>query len=146
MKCEEVMTKDPKCCVPDDTAARVAKLMKTEDVGAIPVCEDRHGKKLIGIVTDRDLVVHVLSEGRDPNKVTVQDVMTRQPSTCRASDDLDKALDAMQVYQVRRIPVVADGSLLIGIIAQADIATRMRQPQKAGQVVEGISRRTGHAA
>lgn len=140
------MTKEPICCVPDDTAARVAKLMKTEDVGAIPVCEDRHGKKLIGIVTDRDLVVNVLSEGRDPNKVKVHDVMTRQPSTCRASDDLEKALDTMQSHQVRRIPVISDGSLLIGIIAQADIATRMHQPQRTAQVVERISKRSGHAA
>lgn len=140
MKCEELMTKNPICCVPDDTVARVAKLMKTEDVGAIPVCEDRHGKRLIGIVTDRDLVVHVLSEGRDPTKTRIQDVMTRQPATCHPGDELQKALDGMQSHQVRRIPVVDDHSLLLGIIAQADVATKLHQPQKTGQIVEGISK------
>jgi CBS domain-containing protein len=71
MLCEEVMTGNPKCCVPSDTVARAAKLMKTADIGAVPVCEDRHGKKLVGIVTDRDLVINVLAEGRDPNSTKV---------------------------------------------------------------------------
>lgn len=145
MKCEEVMTRNPRCCVPDDTAARIAKFMKTENIGAVPVCDDRHGNKLLGIVTDRDLVMHVLADGRDPNTVKVRDIMTRQPWTCHADEDLQKALDTMEHMQVRRVPVVDQQDHLIGIIAQADVATRLHQPQKTGQVVESISRPNARA-
>ena len=141
MRCEEVMTKDPKCCVPGDSVARAAKLMKTEDVGSIPVCEDRHSHKLIGILTDRDLVLQVVAEGRDANNVKTQDVMTAQPVTCRTTDDFETAVEAMQRHQVRRIPVVDGQGQLVGIIAQADIATRSHQPHKTAQVVERISKK-----
>ena len=145
MKCKEVMTTDPKCCVPTDSVTRVAKLMKTEDIGSLPVCEDRHSHKLIGIITDRDLVVHVLAEGRSPNNTTVQDVMTRQSTICHADDDLEAAIQAMERNQVRRLPVLDREEHMIGIIAQADIATRLHQPQKTAEVLERISQRTIHA-
>jgi CBS domain-containing protein len=106
MMCGDVMTKDPACCVPTDSAARVAKVMKTQDVGSIPVCESRNSRKLVGIITDRDLALHVVAEGRDANSTNVQDVMTREPFTCHPDEDLQSALNAMQRYQVRRIPIV----------------------------------------
>src|SRR5262245_968816 len=109
MNCADVMTKDPACCAPSDTASRVAKIMKTEDVGSIPVCESRQNRKLVGIVTDRDLAIHVVAEGRDPNSTLVQDVMTKDPVTCSPQDDIQKVLDAMQSHKVRRIPVVDRG-------------------------------------
>ena len=140
MKCKDVMTKAPTCCVPTDSVNRVAKVMKTEDVGSLPVCESRENRKLVGIVTDRDLALHVVAEGRDANTTRVQDVMTRDPFTCQPEDDLQDALDAMQTRQVRRIPVVDRGGQLIGIIAQADIATRAGKPEKTAETVEGISK------
>ena len=82
MRCKEIGTNSPKCCVPSDTVARAAKLMKIGDVGAVPVCKDRQDRKLVGIVTDRDLVVNIMAEGRDPNTTMVQDVMTREPFAC----------------------------------------------------------------
>jgi len=100
------MTKDPACCVPTDSVARVAKVMKTQDVGSIPVCERQNSRKLVGIITDRDLALHVVAEGRDANSTNVQDVMTREPFTCHPDEDLQSALNAMQLYQVRRIPIV----------------------------------------
>src|SRR5205814_1220818 len=121
-RCREVMTGAPVCCLSTDTAARVAKFMKTENIGSVPICEDRQNKKLVGIVTDRDLALYIVAEGRDANGTKVQDVMTRQPVTCRAEDDLQKALDAMEKHQVRRVPVVDDDGQLIGIISQADVA------------------------
>ena len=139
-KCREVMTGLPVCCVPTDTAARVAKLMKTENIGSVPVCEDRHSKKLVGIVTDRDLVLDVVAQSRDANSTTVQDVMTRQPFTCRADDNLQKALDAMERNQVRRIPVVDNDGQLIGIVSQADIATRNCEREKTAEMIEEISK------
>jgi CBS domain-containing protein len=146
MTCGDVMTKDPAFCVPTDSAARVAKVMKTENVGSIPICESRHSRKLSGIVTDRDLVLHVVAESRNASSTHVEDVMTREPFTCHPEDDLQNALEAMQQYQVRRIPIVDGSGQLIGIIAQADIATRSEEPEKTAETVEEISKPSAHAA
>ncbi len=140
LTCEEIMTRDPKCCVPADTAARVAKIMKTEDVGAVPICQSRGSRKLIGIVTDRDLALHIVAEGRDPQSTKVEEVMTREPFRCRASDDLQKALDEMQTKQVRRIPIVDSGGQLVGIVSQADVAVRAAHTGKTGEMVKQISK------
>lgn len=140
MTCADVMSKDPACCVPTDSAARVAKIMKTENVGSVPVCESRKSRKLVGIVTDRDLALHIVAEERDAGSTLVQDVMTRDPISCRPTDDLQGALDGMQRHQVRRIPVIDRNGELVGIIAQADIATRGGEPKKTAKTVEEISR------
>lgn len=96
--------------------------------------------KLVGIVTDRDLTVKVVAEGRDPKGIIVEEVMTCEPVTCHAEDNVQQALQLMAEHQVRRVPVIDDNGCLIGIIAQADIATRMAEPEKTAQVVEEISR------
>ncbi|HLI83717.1 MAG TPA: CBS domain-containing protein [Bryobacteraceae bacterium] len=140
------MTKDPACCVATDSASRVAKIMKKEDVGSIPVCESRRNHKLIGIVTDRDLALHVVAEGRDAGSTLVEDVMTRDPFTCSPEDDIQTAIDAMEKHQVRRIPVVDEDGQLVGIIAQADIAIRSEARSKIAEVVEEISRPATRAA
>jgi CBS domain-containing protein len=138
-KCDEVMTKDPVYCLPNDAVARAAQLMKKENVGPIPVVENERTKKLVGIVTDRDLALKVVADGRDPKVAKVEEVMTREVVTCRPEDDLQRALDAMSEHQLRRVAVVDDGNKLVGIIAQADVATRVNQPQKTAETVEGIS-------
>jgi CBS domain-containing protein len=91
-------------------------------------------------VTDRDLVLKVVAEARDANAVKAQDVMTREPFTCHPEDDVQLALDAMERHQVRRIPVVDGNGRLIGIIAQADVATRINEPEKVGEMLEEISK------
>ena len=146
MTCRDMMTKDPTCCVPGDTVARVAKLMKTQDVGSLPICESRTSRRLMGIVTDRDLALHIVGEGRDPNHTSVQDVMTRDPITCAAEEDVQSAMNSMQQHQIRRVPVVDAGGQLVGIISQADIATRAKQPEKTAETVGEISRPAAHAA
>ncbi len=133
------MTANPVCAAPDDTAARVAKIMKTEDVGSVPVCEGRENRKLVGIVTDRDLAIQVVAAGKDPNSVKVRDVMTREPVTCRADQDLQTAIDAMEKHQIRRLPVIDESGQLIGIIAQADVATRNDDPDQTAELVEEVS-------
>ncbi|MGH7963118.1 MAG: CBS domain-containing protein, partial [Candidatus Binatia bacterium] len=138
--CGEVMTKDPVFCLPGDTVNHVAQLMTTEDVGSIPVVENFQTRKLVGIVTDRDLAIQIVAEGRDPKGITVEEVMTKEPAACHAEDDLAQALEAMATYQVRRIPVVDANDQIIGIIAQADIATRIEAPEKTAEVVEEISK------
>jgi len=142
-KCNEVMTKNPVCCVPNDSAAQAAQLMKSEDVGSIPVIENEQTQKLVGIVTDRDLALKVVAEGRDPKTTKVDAVMTHNVVTCRADDDLQKALDAMANHQLRRIPVVNNDNKIVGIIAQADVATRADQPEKTAEMVMEISQANG---
>jgi CBS domain-containing protein len=94
----------------------------------------------VGIITDRDLALHVVAEGRDANSTNVQDVMTREPFTCHPDEDLQSALNAMQLYQVRRIPIVDRSGQLVGIIAQADMATRGAEREKTAETIEEISK------
>jgi CBS domain-containing protein len=140
MKCKEIMTKDPVCCLPGDTVDQAAQLMKDEDVGPIPVVADQKTRRLVGIVTDRDLAVKVVAEARSIQSVTVEEVMSRDPVSCHAEDDLQRAIDAMEKNQVRRIPVVDDNDRIIGIISQADVAIRAHKPETTAEVVEEISK------
>ena len=138
-KCSEVMTKSPVCCLPNAMAADVAELMNSGNIGSIPVIENEQTKKIIGIVTDRDLALKIVAKGLDAKSTKVEAVMTRKVVTCRADDDLQKALDAMAEHQLRRIPVVDVDHKIVGIIAQADVATRMDQPEKTAEMVKEIS-------
>jgi CBS domain-containing protein len=138
-KCSDVMTRNPVSARPEDTVASVARLMKDNDIGPVPIVENNSSKRLVGIVTDRDLAIKVVAAGRDPQNTPVKEVMTTNVITCRDDDDIETALDAMATQQLRRIPVVDDGNMLLGIIAQADIATRMDSPEKTGEVVKEIS-------
>ena len=141
MKNSDIMTKDLVYSLPSDMVSDVAKLMKDEDIGPVLIVDDSHdGKRLVGIVTDRDLALKVVGEGRDPNSTRVDDVMTGSLVTCRADDDVENAVRAMAQNQLRRIPVVDDSGQLVGIISQADVATRLNEPQSTAEVVKEISR------
>lgn len=138
-KCSEVMTKNPICCVPSDIVSKLAQLMKSKDIGQVPIVENGQSKKLVGVVTDRDLALKIVAEGRDPKSTKAEEVMTRKVVTCHAEDDLQKALDAMSEHKLRRIPIVDNINGIVGIIAQADVATRVDQPEKTAAVVKEIS-------
>jgi CBS domain-containing protein len=142
-KCEEVMTKKIVCCQPNDKVAKAARLMKHENVGAIPVIENQQTQKLVGIVTDRDLALKIVAEGRNAESTIVEAVMTREVVTCQPEDGVQKALDAMSEHQLRRIPVVDKDNKILGIIAQADVATRVNQPDKTAEMVKQISQANG---
>jgi CBS domain-containing protein len=137
--CNDVMTKNPVCGLPNDTVSTIAQLMKSRDFGSVPIIENQQSKKLVGIVTDRDLAMKIVAEGRDPASTKADEVMARNVVTCGAEDDLQKALDAMSGRKLRRIPVVDHNNGIVGIIAQADVATRVNQPEKTAAVVKGIS-------
>ena len=139
MLCREIMTPNPEYVLPSDPVMKAAQLMKSEDVGPIPIVDDKDGKRLAGIVTDRDLAIKVVAEARDPRTTLVKDVMTDDVVTCKENEDVNQALKLMQENQVRRIPVVDQSDHLLGIIAQADVATRLGQAQTTGKVVEDIS-------
>jgi CBS domain-containing protein len=138
-KCSEVMTPDPVCCEQNDPVRNAAKTMKQQDVGSVPVVESQSSKRLIGILTDRDVVIKVIAADRDVDSAVVRDAMTSNPISCRLDDDVDKALKAMAERQVRRMPVVDESGRLRGIIAQADIATRISRDKQTGELVEAIS-------
>ena len=138
-KCSDIMTEDLVYCLPQDMVSEVAKLMKKEDIGPVPVVDDERNKRLVGIVTDRDLALKVVAEGRDPQTTKVEEVMTRKLITCRPDDDVESAMKAMAQYQLRRIPVVDYKNRLVGLISQADVATRVDEPEKTAEVVKEIS-------
>jgi CBS domain-containing protein len=140
--CEDVMTSNPTCCLPTDNVAKVAELMKRENIGSVPVIENDQTRKLIGIITDRDLALRIVGEGRDAKSARVEAVMTRKVVACRADDDLQRVLEAMSKHQLRRIPIVNNENKIVGIISQADVATRVNQPEKTAEVVKDISQAT----
>ncbi len=113
--------------------------MRQEDVGSVPVVESQSSRRLVGMVTDRDLVTKIVAEGRDVKQSTVRDAMTGNPISCREDDDIKEAMTAMSDRQVRRMPVVDGQGRVTGIIAQADVATRMGRDKDTGQMVESIS-------
>jgi CBS domain-containing protein len=128
------MTENPKTIATGASVSEAAKLMAQENVGSLPVVE---GEELVGIVTDRDLVVQVVARGQDPDSVRVSDIYSEKPVVATPDEPLDQALQRMASEQVRRLPVVAEGRL-VGILAQADVA-REAQAESTGQMVEQIS-------
>ena len=132
---KELMTENPATCPPSATITDVAKVMAGEDVGPVPIVES---DRLVGFVTDRDIVVRAVAEGRDPSSTTIGEIMTSDVTTVTPDTDIEEALETMGGLQVRRLPVV-EGDRLVGIVAQADLA-RQLQEAKVGDVVEDISR------
>jgi CBS domain-containing protein len=131
----DLMTSNPATCESSTTVVEAAKHMAQKDVGPIPVVD---GDRLVGIVTDRDIVLRVVAEGRDPSSTKVGDIASKQLETVSPEEDLDSALRKMASAQVRRLPVVENGRL-VGIVAQADVA-RQGEDRKTGEVVEQVSR------
>ena len=138
-KCRDVMTSNPKFCLPEHSVTTSAQVMKKEDVGSVPVVEDTSSRKLIGILTDRDIVLEVVVLGRNASETRVDDIMAKDPVSCSAEDGIERAMELMSRYQIRRIPVVGEGNELLGIISQGDIATRTSDTEKTGHVVKDIS-------
>ncbi len=132
----ELMTKNPCSIDADKPVAYAAKMMRDEDVGLAPIVE---GQKLIGTLTDRDIAIRVVAEGKDPQSTTVREVATTRLVTIDPDQDLDDALRLMAKNQVRRLPVVEEDGKLAGVVAQADVA-RHASDQQTGEVVEEISK------
>jgi CBS domain-containing protein len=136
VKVQDVMTRDPRTVTPESTTREAAQVMKEEGVGIVPVVE---GAKLVGVVTDRDIAIRIVAEGRNVD-ASVRDVMsTKRLATCRADEDVDAVMDKMASEQVRRIPIVDERGSLLGIVAQADIVRKVGNDRKAERTVERIS-------
>lgn len=131
----DAMTTNPRGVESSTQVAEAAKLMKSENVGSLPVTE---GDRLVGMVTDRDIVVRLVAEGKDIQSTTVGEIASKDLVTVDPQQDLDEALRLMAQHQVRRLPVVEEDGRLVGILAQADIA-QQGEDSKTGQMVEKIS-------
>jgi CBS domain-containing protein len=131
----EVMTANPSTIEPDQSIVEAAKIMKQEDAGVVPVTENG---RLTGMVTDRDIAIRVVAEGKDPQSTAVREVASQDLVTIDPQQDLDEALRLMAQHQVRRLPVVEEDGRLVGVVAQADVAREGNDTQ-TGQVVQEIS-------
>ncbi|HET8527709.1 MAG TPA: CBS domain-containing protein [Gaiellaceae bacterium] len=132
----DLMTTSPRSVESGATAVEAARIMRDEDAGIVPVVE---GDKLVGTVTDRDIAVRVVAEGKSPESVTVGEIASRELVTIDPQQALDEALRLMARHQVRRLPVVEEDGKLVGIVAQADIARNASDTQ-TGDLVEDISK------
>jgi CBS domain-containing protein len=128
-------------CNEDDVVVDIARMMEAANVGSIPVVQSANLKRLVGILTDRDIVLRVVANERNPNLTKANAVMTPIVVTCHPDDDIETAMDKMGNHQIRRIPVVDNDNMVVGIIAQADIARHMDR-QSTGSVVGEISEET----
>ena len=122
MLIRDVMTPAPFCCKSTDRIDRVAKLMLDHDCGAIPVTDSG---KLVGVITDRDITCRVVATGKTPGAVPVSDIMTRKVYAIRQDEDVEAAIQLMETKLVRRLPVVNDSGVVVGIVAPSDLAPTM---------------------
>ena len=132
----ELMTSNPRSSQADKPVIEAAKIMRDNDVGLVPIVE---GDRLVGTLTDRDIAIRLVAEGKDPASTPVKDVASRDLVTVDPDQDLDEALRLMAQHQVRRLPVVEEDGKLVGVVAQADVA-RQSDDKKTGEVVERISK------
>jgi CBS domain-containing protein len=139
MKVSEIMTKNPAVCEPETPLQEVAQLMLKNDCGEIPVVDSRRTMRPVGVVTDRDIVVRCVAEGKNPLEGDAGDVMSSPVVTVTPDTDIDDVGDRMEENQVRRIPVVDEAGAICGIVAQADIA-RHAHPREVAEVVREVSR------
>jgi CBS domain-containing protein len=133
---QELMSSNPHTITPDETVADAAKIMRDEDVGIIPITD---GDRLAGTITDRDITIRVIAEGKDPTSTNVGDVASKDIVAIEPQQDLSEALKLMAQHQVRRLPVVEEDGRLVGILAQADVA-RASDDAATGELVEEISK------
>lgn len=135
MQVRDVMTRDVQSLPPTHTVFDAATLMRDIDVGSVPVWD---GRALIGIVTDRDIVVRVVAEGRDPRTVRLQDAVTPDPIHVAPEMPVEQAKEIMGQYQVRRLPVL-EGGRLVGIVSLGDLAVKTPSDEKTGEALEQVS-------
>ena len=135
-KARDIMTGSPECIGENDSIIDAAKKLQKLDIGSMPICGEDN--RLKGMLTDRDIVVKVLAEGRDPSSTTAGELGQGKPVTIGADDSIQLAIKTMADHQVRRLPVI-DGHELIGIVSQADIAGNA-EDEDTGQLVEMISK------
>ena len=134
-KARDIMTGSPECVGENDSITDAAKKLQKLNIGSMPICGE--DDRLKGMLTDRDIVIKVLAEGRDPSSTTAGELGQGKPVTIGADDGIEELLNTMAEHKVRRLPVI-DGHKLIGIVSQADVAKNVDEEQ-VGRLVEIIS-------
>jgi CBS domain-containing protein len=132
----QAMTRGVRTLAPDDTLTTAAKLMEEIDTGVVPVCD---GQQLVGLVTDRDIVLRAIAHGRSADTTTLREVMSINPSWCYDDQPLEEVLDQMRDAQVRRMPVLDRNKQLVGILSLGDVAVRAQDIVATGAALEEIS-------
>jgi len=146
MKIQDIMTRDPRTVTPDATVREAAQVMKAEDVGIVPVVDGQADRRLMGVVTDRDIAIRCIADGRDGD-CRVRDVMTSgRVATCSQNDNVDNVMNAMRTEKVRRIPIVDERGSLVGIVSQADILLKTKNGSQSQNTIEHISEPGGRHA
>ena len=144
MKVQDVMTKNPRSVSPATSVREAAQIMKTQDVGFVPVVDEN--RRLVGVITDRDIAIRLVADGRDVNTAVREVMSSGNIATLTADQDVDKAMQTMASEKVRRVPVVDERGSVVGVVAQADIV-RKANDRKAEETVERISEPGGeHSA
>lgn len=143
MQAREIMTEQPVCCLPSDSVMVVARTMRDNNLGLLPVVESQESKRLIGVVSDRDIVCRLVADGANCTTALAQQVMTvGKLWTVNPDDDVDDVIELMEEGQVRRIPVVDEHNRIQGIIATADIALELDDAEEIAEVIGEISEPT----
>jgi CBS domain-containing protein len=139
----DVMTRDPQCVGQGDSIVDAARIMQSADTGIVPVVDD--GRKIIGMITDRDIVVRLIAEGKDVQKARVNEVMTKSVRKVNEDAAINDVVELMSNAQIRRVPVVDKNDQIVGIVSLADLATNGKtQSGKVGKTVEEISEGPGN--
>jgi CBS domain-containing protein len=146
MKAREIMSKNPTCVTPDTPLVDAARLMKEENIGVVPVVESSDSRRLVGVLTDRDIAIRAVAEGRDGATTSVGHVMSTDIHTSAPDDSVDDVMALMGSEQIRRIPIVDERGEVVGIIAQADIVLEAQDDKQAEKTVEKISEPSGKHA
>lgn len=136
----EIMTKNIQVCTPHESVTSAAKIMRDIDCGSVPVCE---GRKVVGMITDRDIVLNCVADGKDSNKVHCHDCMTTDVITCTSDTDVHECARIMAQHQIRRIPVLENGEI-VGICAIGDLANENIFVNEAGEALSKISEPDHH--
>ena len=144
MQVKEIMTENPTCCTPETSVHQVTRIMVENDCGSVPVVDGDETRRLIGIITDRDICCRAIAEGKNPLNMKVFDLMTRAPVTVTPETTVEDCCTIMEEKLIRRVPVVNAKGECCGIVAQADLATGA--PRQAEEVVREISKATGAAS
>jgi CBS domain-containing protein len=132
------MTRRVQSISPDATLREAAQAMHSLEVGSLPVCRSDDTKP-VGVITDRDITVRAVSEGRDPEVARVEDVMTPDIVFCHDDEDIESAVKLMEVRQIRRLPVMNQADKLIGMVSLGDLATRQADMEISGEVLQCVS-------
>jgi CBS domain-containing protein len=144
MKVKDLMHKDPTCCTPNMKIQDVANLMIDCDCGAIPVVQHTD-RRLVGIITDRDIVCRAVARGKNPGETAADECMSDAVATVGPDSTLEDCLQIMQLHQVRRLPVVDEDGFCVGMVTQAQIVRHGTQDQTA-HLIKDVSRKTKSAS